>query len=207
MKALLIVDVQNDFCRGGALPVPGGELVVPAINALMPQFDVIAATMDWHPANHTSFAVNHLGCSAYQTVPLLDGAETTLWPAHCVQWTGGAMLHRELDTGRIEQIFPKGTDPSTECFSGFHDSAIHHTQTSHELGRLNSWLSSRGVTDLHICGLATEYCVKATVLDALRLRYITVVESAACRGVGLGPSDIQDAFNAMYLAGAIIKVF
>lgn len=194
MRALILVDIQNDFCTGGALAVPNGEAVVPLANRLMPLADVVAATQDWHPADHGSFAVNHPGALPF-TMAELGGLPQILWPAHCVQGTTGARLHPDLDTQRITKVFPKGTDPDIDNYSGFFDNGRRKATG------LADWLLAQGISDLLICGLATDYCVKATAIDAAQLGFTTTVVTDACRGVGLKPDDIGEALDAMRAAG------
>lgn len=197
MRALILVDIQNDFCPGGALAVADGDAVVAAANALMQQHDLVVATQDWHPADHRSFAVNQGGHQAYDVIDL-DGLPQVLWPAHCVQWTGGALFHPALDTRRIACVFPKGTDRAVDSYSGFFDNARRHSTG------LADWLRARSVDEVGIVGLATDYCVKATAIDAAELGFRTRVHRHACRGVGLGPGDIAAAIDAMRSAGVDI---
>ena len=197
MKALVIVDLQNDFLPGGALGVREGDLIVPLVNQLMADYEVVVATMDWHPADHGSFAVNHEGREVYEEV-LLGGLPQTLWPVHCVQWTGGAMLASGLESRRLARVFPKGEQRLVDSYSGFADNG----------GRgdtgLGGWLRERGVTEVDVCGLATEFCVKFTVLDALRLRFEVRLLAEACRGVELTAGDCERAIGEMAAAGAVI---
>ena len=197
MRALILVDIQNDFCTGGALAVPNGEAVVPLANRLMPLADVVVATQDWHPADHGSFAVNHPGALPF-TMAELGGLPQILWPAHCVQGTTGARFHPDLDTRRITKVFPKGTDPGIDSYSGFFDNGRRKATG------LGDWLHAQGITGLLICGLATDYCVKATAIDAAQLGFTTTVVTDACRGVGLKPDDISEALDAMRAAGVRI---
>ncbi|GDY11785.1 nicotinamidase/pyrazinamidase [Planctomycetota bacterium] len=194
MRALILVDIQNDFCTGGALAVPNGEAVVPAANHLMSLADVVVATQDWHPADHGSFAVNHPGGVPF-TMAELGGLPQILWPAHCVQGTAGARFHPDLDTQRIAKVFPKGTDPGIDSYSGFFDNGRRKATG------LGDWLQAQGISDVLICGLATDYCVKATAIDAAQLGFITTIVTDACRGVGLKPDDIGEALDAMRTAG------
>ncbi len=190
MKALIIVDVQNDFCPGGALPVPEGDSVVEVINRIQPAFDLVVATQDWHPADHGSFAANHPGSRPGEQIDLA-GLPQILWPVHCVQGTPGAELHPRLDRSRIARVFPKGTDPSVDSYSGFFDNG---RRSSTGLGE---YLNQHGVTDVYVCGLATDYCVKATGLDAVGLGFKTYLIEDACRGVELQPGDVQRAIGEM----------
>jgi nicotinamidase/pyrazinamidase len=192
--ALILVDIQNDFCPGGALAVADGDAVVPLANALMGTVDIVVATQDWHPADHGSFAANHPGRQPFQ-MSELAGLTQVLWPAHCVQWTGGAQFHPGLDSRRIARVFPKGTDPTIDSYSGFFDNGRRRSTG------LGDWLRAQGVDAVAICGLATDYCVKATAIDAAGLGFATSVHLAACRGVGLAPGDIPAAIAAMRAAG------
>ena len=192
-KALLVIDVQNDFCPGGSLPVAGGFDIVPVINELQPLFDVVIATKDWHPTNHSSFAVNH-GKQPGEVI-LLDGLQQILWPAHCVQGSAGAEFVRGLDTEVIEKVFNKGIDPAIDSYSGFFDNG-HKRATG-----LGDYLKQRRVTDVSVVGLATDYCVKWTALDAQQLGLKTSVVLNACRGVNLKPGDVDRAIDEMKQAG------
>jgi nicotinamidase/pyrazinamidase len=197
MKALIIVDVQSDFCPGGALPVPEGDSVVEVINRIQPGFDLVAATQDWHPADHGSFAANHPGCRPGEQIDLA-GLPQILWPVHCVQGTPGAELHPGLDRSRIARVFPKGTDPSVDSYSGFFDNG---RRSSTGLGE---YLNQQGVTDVYVCGLATDYCVNATALDAVRLGFKTFLVEDGCRGVELQPGDVQRAIRQMREQGVVV---
>jgi nicotinamidase/pyrazinamidase len=197
MRALILVDIQNDFCTGGALAVPQGEAVVPIANRLMSLADVVVATQDWHPADHGSFAANHPGRKLFELADL-GGLPQVLWPAHCMQWTGGAQFHPELDTRRITRVFPKGTDPEIDSYSGFFDNG------QRKATGLGDWLKAQRVEEVLVCGLATDYCVKATAIDAVRLGFRTTLVEDACRGVGLQAQDIPAALTAMRQTGVVI---
>ncbi len=197
MNCLIVVDVQNDFCPGGALAVPEGDRVVPVINAVAPRCDLVAATQDWHPAEHGSFAANHPGHKPGDVIDL-DGLEQILWPVHCVQGTAGAGFHPSLDRDRVARVFQKGTDPRIDSYSGFFDNG-HRKATG-----LGAWLRGLGVTEVYVCGLATDYCVKATALDAAELGFKTHVVEDACRGVELRPGDVQRAIGEMRARGVEI---
>jgi nicotinamidase/pyrazinamidase len=196
MNALILVDLQNDFVPGGALPVPDGDAVVPPANRLLVggRFDLVVATQDWHPAGHASFAANHAGRRVGEVIPL-HGLSQVLWPVHCVQETRGAELLPGLDSGRIERVFRKGTDPAIDSYSGFYDNG-HLKATG-----LGDYLRSRGVTDVCILGLATDYCVKFTALDAVQLGFRVRLVADACRGVNLQPGDVDRAVEEMRTAG------
>src|SRR6185437_15658622 len=159
MKALIVVDVQNDFLPGGALAVPEGDRVVPVCNRLMEVFEVVIATQDWHPVDHASFAVNHPGHSAGDVIDL-NGLPQVLWPVHCVQETRGAMFAPGLEAGRCTGVFRQGTDTEIDSYSGFFDNG-HRKATG-----LGEYLAGLNVSDVYVCGLATDYCVKFTALDA-----------------------------------------
>lgn len=195
MKTLLLIDIQNDFLPGGALAVPEGDLIIPVVNALLPRFDLIVATQDWHPADHGSFAASHPGAVPFSQGEL-NGLPQTFWPVHCVQNTGGALFAPGLDTRRISRVFAKGTDPALDSYSGFYDNG-HRASTG-----LAAWLRGRGVRALTVAGLATDYCVKFTVLDALAEGFEVDVATAACRGVNLQPGDSEKALAEMRDAGA-----
>ncbi len=192
--ALIVVDVQNDFIPGGALPTRGGGEVVPVINRIQPRFDLRVATQDWHPKDHGSFASNHPGRKPGETIEL-NGLPQVLWPDHCVQESWGAALHRDLDMARVDQVIRKGTDPAIDSYSGFFDN-----------GRLKAtglegWLRDRAVTDVYVTGLATDYCVLWTARDALDLGFRTHAIEDACRGVELKDGDIARAFDEMRSLG------
>ena len=176
--ALILVDIQNDFCPGGSLAVREGDQIVPIVNELQKHFDLVIATKDWHPIGHASFE--------------------TLWPPHCVQGTPGAEFVPALDTTRITRTFLKGTDMEVDSYSGFFDNE-HRRATG-----LGDYLKAQGVTDVVITGLATDYCVKFTALDALQLGFRTVVVRDACRGVEVNPGDTERALAEMREAGAEI---
>jgi nicotinamidase/pyrazinamidase len=193
-KALLMVDLQNDFCSGGHLAVPGGEEVIPLANRLQPFFQHVIATKDWHPEDHTSFAVNHPGRSVGEEIMLGDVLQV-LWPAHCVQDTQGAEFHAGLDTKRVEKIFHKGTNKFIDSYSAFFDNA-HLASTG-----LGDYLKNEKITDIYIIGRATDYCVKFSALDAAKLGFHVYIIEDACRGVELHTGDIASAIAEMRLAG------
>ncbi len=195
--ALILVDIQNDFCTGGALAVPHGEDVVPIANKLMREVPVVVATQDWHPPGHGSFASTRPGRSPFEMAEL-GGLPQVLWPDHCVQWSGGARFHPGLDTSRIMRVFPKGTDAGIDSYSGFFDNG------KRKATGLADWLRAHGIERVRVCGLATDYCVKATAIDARSLGFETVLVEDACRGVGLTPTAVADAVQAMRAAGVRI---
>jgi nicotinamidase/pyrazinamidase len=195
MKALIIVDVQNDFCPGGALAVQNGNAVVPVINSILPAFDVVVATQDWHPLNHGSFAANHPGAKVGDVLEL-GGLPQVMWPIHCVQDTPGAAFHPDLDISGLDGVFQKGTDPAVDSYSGFFDNGRLHATG------LGEFLKARGIGQVFICGLATDYCVKWTALDAVSLGFHTFVVADATRGVDLMPGDSEKALIEVTAAGA-----
>lgn len=193
-QALVIVDVQNDFIPGGALPAKDGEEVVPVINRVQARFDLVVATQDWHPANHGSFASNHPGHEPGEIIDL-HGLQQILWPDHCVQGTWGAELHRELDRSRIATIMYKGTDPAIDSYSTFFDNG-HRKATG-----LESLLRSNAVRDVYLAGLATDYCVLWSARDSVHLGFRTHVIIDGCRGVELRPGDSERAVEEMRALG------
>jgi nicotinamidase/pyrazinamidase len=195
MKALLLVDIQNDFCPGGALEVPEGDQVIPIANRLMDQFELVVATKDWHPANHGSFAANHPWRRPGQVIEL-DGLEQILWPIHCVQHSFGSEFARTLETDQIDKIFYKGTAPEIDSYSGFFDNG-HRKATG-----LEAYLKEKGVKELYVLGLAQDYCVKFTVLDALQLGFDTYLITDATRPVELKEGDGERALAEMKEKGA-----
>jgi nicotinamidase/pyrazinamidase len=196
-RALIIVDLQNDFVPGGALPVTGGDQIIPVVNQLQPFFDLVVATQDWHPANHGSFAANHEKGRPFE-LSTLGGLPQVLWPIHCVQNTRGAEFVSALNTSMIGKIFHKGTDPAIDSYSGFFDNG-HRKSTG-----LGDYLQGQGVTDVYIVGLATDYCVKFTALDAQQLGFKTHLIQDACRGVDIKPGDVEQALAEMQQAGVQI---
>ena len=196
-RALILVDIQNDFMPGGALAVPEGDAVVPVANALMPHFDIVVASQDWHPLDHGSFASNHVGREPGE-LGELAGLPQVMWPDHCVQETAGAEFVEELDFGRAPggvEVFQKGTDPSIDSYSAFFDNG-HRKATG-----LGEWLKERAVDEVVILGVATDYCVKYTALDAAQLGFeVTLVEDG-CRAVNLTPTDGAAAIEEMREAG------
>lgn len=197
MRALILVDIQNDFLPGGALAVPDGDAVVPVANALMPGFSLVVATQDWHPADHGSFAANHPGRRPGEVIAL-GGLSQVLWPVHCVQGTRGAEFADGLDRARIGRVFVKGTDPEIDSYSGFFD---NERRKSTGLGE---FLRAAGVDEVVVLGLATDYCVKFTALDALSLGLRTVLVVDGCRGVELQAGDSARAIEAVRAAGGVV---
>lgn len=196
MKTLILVDIQNDFCPGGALAVSTGNAVVPIANQLMPKFDLVVATQDWHPAGHKSFASqNNISVG---DVFDLNGIQQIAWPDHCIQNTHGAEFVAELNANHINKIFPKGTDTEIDSYSGFFDND-HRNATG-----LGAFLKEKNGTEVFIMGLATDYCVKFTALDAIKLGFKTKLIIDGCRGVELSPGDIETAITEMKNAGVEI---
>jgi nicotinamidase/pyrazinamidase len=193
MKTLVLVDIQYDFLPGGALAVAHGDEVVAVANRLIPSFPLIVATQDWHPADHGSFASNHPGKKPGDVIEL-GGMPQVLWPPHCVQGTHGAELVQELHRERIRKVFRKGTDPGIDSYSGFYDNG-HSKSTG-----MGEWLKGMGANSLYIMGLATDYCVKATALDARALGFAAAVVEDGCRAVELEPGDGERAFAEMAAA-------
>lgn len=198
MKALILVDIQNDFLPGGALAVPGGDQIVSLANDLMEEFDIVVATQDWHPPDHGSFAANHPGKEVFESIEL-SGLRQTLWPVHCVRDTSGAEFAPGLEVGRITRVFQKGTRPEVDSYSGFHDNGHRHSTGMAE------WLREQGVTHVTVCGLATDYCVKFTALDAIREGFQVTLARAASRGVDLMAGDVDRAVEEMRGAGIEIQ--
>ncbi|HYO07892.1 MAG TPA: bifunctional nicotinamidase/pyrazinamidase [Tepidisphaeraceae bacterium] len=193
-RALILVDLQNDFVPGGALAVRGGDAVVPIANRLQPAFDLIVASKDWHPRDHGSFAVNHASRRIGEVIDL-NGLPQVLWPAHCVQGTPGAEFVPGLDTSRVEKVFHKGIDPGIDSYSALFDNG-HRRSTG-----MGEHLRGRGVSTVYLCGLATDYCVKFTALDARQAGFDVVVIEDACRGIDLQPGDSAAALDAVRRAG------
>ena len=194
MKALILVDIQNDFLPGGALAVPHGDEVIPVANRVQRAFDLVVATQDWHPAKHGSFAASHPGRKPGE-VATLGGLPQVMWPVHCVQDSNGAAFAAALDTRRVARVFPKGTDVEIDSYSGFFDNG-HKKATG-----LGDFLRARGVTEVYVLGLATDYCVKATALDARQLGFTTHLILDGCRGVELHAGDVERALAEMRAAG------
>jgi len=194
-SALLLVDIQNDFLPGGALPVPEGDRVVPIANRLQARFPLVIATQDWHPVAHRSFAANWPGRQVGDVVEVA-GLDQILWPVHCVQDTPGAAFAPGLETTSIRHVARKGTCPDIDSYSGFFDNGHRHATGLHD------YLREQEATQLYVLGLATDYCVKFTVLDALELGYDTWLIEDGCRGVELAPGDVRNAIDAMAAAGA-----
>jgi nicotinamidase/pyrazinamidase len=195
--ALLVIDVQNDFCPGGGLAVTAGDAVVPVINGLMPRFDEVLLTQDWHPPGHRSFASAHLGRSPFETVQMPYGAQT-LWPDHCVQGTPGADFHPGLNTTPARLVIRKGFRPAIDSYSAFFEND-RQTPTG-----LTGYLRERGLRRLFLCGLATDYCVAYSALDARAQGFEVTVLLDACRAIDLGGS-LAAALEQMRNAGVMLE--
>src|SRR5262245_4737771 len=195
-RALLIVDVQNGFCANGNLPVPGGEEVVPEINRLIAEgdYDFIVASQDWHPPHHKSFASQHAGKKPFE-MGSLGGKPQVMWPDHCVQGTRDAELHPDLDTDRIHFVQRKGEDSEVDSYSAFRD---NHAEQRTGLDRE---LMKRGVGELDICGLATDYCVKFSALDAVALLPGVKVRVIENESRGITPVGGAEAVRELRRAG------
>ncbi len=192
MKALIIVGIQYDFLPGGALPVKDGDAIIPLLNKLQQYFDTVIATQDWHPENHSSFASNHPGRKKFDEI-YLHGAPQTLWPDYCVQCTHGAELSRLLNQNRIEAIIRKGMDPNLDSYSGFYDN--DHKRSTGLLG----YLKTKDVREVHVAGLAGDYSVYYTALDALREGFKAYIIEDATRS--LSHESFDEAMSVFTSAG------
>ena len=197
MKTLILVDLQNDFLPGGSLAVPRGDEVIAVANRIMPSYELVVATQDWHPPGHKSFASEHAGHAVGEVIHW-EGLDQGLWPDHCVQNTFGAELTVDLDRTRIDEVVQKGTDPNLDSYSGFFDNG-HRQKTD-----LDAVLRSHVVTSIDVMGLALDVCVKYTCLDAVELGYQTRLLLEGCRAVDLKPGDGDRAVEAMREAGVEI---
>jgi len=198
-RALLVVDVQNGFCANGNLPVPGGEAVVPVINRLMAEggYDLIVASQDWHPPDHKSFASQHPGKKPFE-MGSLRGRPQVMWPDHCVQGSRDAEFHPELDRNRIHLVQRKGEDRETDSYSAFRD---NHAERS---TGLDAELKRHGIEQLDVCGLATDYCVKFSALDAVAMLpgvEVRVIENASR---GITPEGVKSAYEELRQAGVAV---
>ena len=194
--ALIVIDVQNDFCPGGALAVPGGDEIVPGINALMAEAGAVILTQDWHPAGHSSFASSHAGKSPYDMIDMPYGPQV-LWPDHCIQGTHGAAFHPDLDTTRADMIVRKGYRPQIDSYSAFFEND-HETPTG-----LDGYLRTRGIDSLTMVGLATDFCVNFSAVDAARLGFAVTVRTDLCRAIDLDGS-LAAARSGMEQAGVTL---
>ncbi|WP_298859177.1 bifunctional nicotinamidase/pyrazinamidase [uncultured Sulfitobacter sp.] len=196
MHALLVIDVQNDFCPGGALAVAGGDEIVAGINAFMGQFDAVILTQDWHPAGHSSFASVHDGKAPYDMIEMPYGAQV-LWPDHCTQGTEGAAFHPLLKTDCADLIIRKGYNPAIDSYSAFFEND-HKTPTG-----LEGYLRTRGIKEVTLVGLALDFCVNFSAVDAAQLGFKTHVRTELCRAIDLNGS-LTEATNAMAGAGVAV---
>jgi len=190
---LLIIDVQNDFCPGGALAVADGDAVVPVINRLALRFDHVVLTQDWHPAGHSSFATSHPGSAVFEAIDMPYGRQT-LWPDHCVQGTSGAAFHPQLATDRAELVIRKGFRPAIDSYSAFYEND-RRTPTG-----MAGYLRERSLGRIFLAGLATDFCVRYSAIDARRLGFTTVLIEAGCRAIDLEGS-LEAAWAEMSAAG------
>lgn len=195
-NALIVIDLQNDFCPGGALAVPDGEAIVPGINALMDEFDSVILTQDWHPAGHSSFASSHAGKAPYDMVDMPYGPQV-LWPDHCVQGSPGAAFHSDLDTTRANLIIRKGYSPDIDSYSAF----FENDQTTPT--GLEGYLRTRGISRLTLVGLATDFCVSYSARDAARLGFSVTVRRDLCRAIDLDGS-LANALEGMAANGVTL---
>jgi len=196
-SALILIDLQNDFCSKGSLEVPDADAIIPLANRLSGCFDLVVATKDWHPKDHLCFASNHPGKKVNEIITIGD-IKQILWPDHCIQETKGSEFHPDLNTAPINKIFYKGSNKNIDSYSAFFDNA-HLSETG-----LASYLHEQGIKDVHMMGLATDYCVKYSCLDAVRLGFNTYVIKDACRGVNLKEEDSAKAFEEMSREGVKI---
>lgn len=195
-EALIVIDLQNDFCPGGALAVAGGDQITGGINALMEDFAAVILTQDWHPADHASFAANHPGAAPFSVTDMPYGPQV-LWPTHCVIGSPGAALHRDLRTDSAQMVLRKGFRPGIDSYSAFFEND-RSTPTG-----LEGYLDSRGITQLTLVGLATDFCVAYSALDAVRLGYKVSVRRDLCRAIDLNGS-LEEARRQMIDAGVVL---
>jgi nicotinamidase/pyrazinamidase len=197
MRGLILVDLQNDFVAGGALAVPDGDAVIEVANRLLPHFDFIVATQDWHPVGHESFATSHPGHEVGEVVDL-HGLPQVLWPPHCVQESRGAEFVSTLNTASFDHVVRKGTDPTIDSYSGFFDNGRRKKTV------MTALLREAGVDEVWVMGLATDYCVKFTALDAVHEGFRTLLVADGCRAVNLSPTDGSAAIQELLSAGVKI---
>lgn len=196
-NALIVIDVQSDFCPGGALAVAGGDQIIPRINRLMDEFATVILTQDWHPASHLSFAANHAGAAPFSLTTMAYGPQV-LWPTHCVQGSRGAAFHPDLRSDRAQLILRKGFRPEIDSYSAFFEND-RSTATG-----LDGYLRDRRVTAVTLVGLATDYCVAYSALDAARLGLATTLLQGACRAIDLDGS-LGKALSEMHAAGVALE--
>ncbi len=197
MHALIVIDVQNDFCPGGALAVAGGDEIIAPINSLMPTFDAVVLTQDWHPAGHSSFAGSHDGKAPFDMIDMPYGPQV-LWPEHCVQGSAGAAFHAQLDVDRADLVIRKGFRPQIDSYSAFFEND-HETPTG-----LDGYLRTRGITRLTMVGLALDYCVNFSAVDAARLGFEVTVRRDLTRAIDLAGS-LATANEGMTAAGVTLS--
>ncbi|AXI40831.1 bifunctional nicotinamidase/pyrazinamidase [Sulfitobacter sp. SK011] len=196
MQALIVIDVQNDFCPGGALAVPQGDAIVQGINTMMADFDAVILTQDWHPAGHSSFASAHQGSAPYDMIEMPYGPQA-LWPDHCIQGSMGAKFHMELQQDRADLIIRKGYNPAIDSYSAFFEND-HKTPTG-----LEGYLRTRGISKLTMVGLALDFCVNYSAVDAAKLEFDVTVQKGLCRAIDLNGS-LGAAVSGMQAAGVNI---
>lgn len=195
-SALIVIDVQNDFCPGGALAVAGGAEIIPDINAAMEDFDAVILTQDWHPSGHSSFASSHAGKAPFEMTQMPYGPQV-LWPDHCIQGSTGAALHGALDTDRADMIIRKGYNPAIDSYSAFFEND-HKTPTG-----LDGYLRTRGITHLTLVGLALDFCVNFSAVDAAQLGFDVTVRQDLCRAIDMDGS-LCAALDGMTAAGVAL---
>ena len=196
MQALVVIDVQNDFCPGGALVVAGGDDIVQGINALMNEFDAVILTQDWHPAGHSSFASSHAGKAPMDLIDMPYGPQM-LWPDHCIIGSMGAKFHTELHQDRADLIIRKGYNPAIDSYSAFFEND-HKTPTG-----LEGYLRTRGITGVTMVGLALDFCVNYSAVDAARQGFEVTVQQDLCRAIDMGGS-LAAAVDGMRAAGVTL---
>ena len=197
MNALILVDIQNDFMPGGPLAVPGGDEIIPLVNELQNSFSLVVATQDWHPQSHKSFASNHPGKKAFESI-MLHGLEQVLWPDHCIQGSIGAQIHPSIIVNKVEGIFRKGMDPEIDSYSGFYDNGYKKSTG------LAGYLRERKIKKVYVCGLAADYCVYYTAKDSLKENFETYFIEDATRAID--PNGFVKAMeNILFSGGQIIK--
>ena len=196
-RALIVIDVQNDFCPGGALAVAGGDEIVSGINARMQEFDAVILTQDWHPAGHSSFATTH-NADPMSMIDMPYGPQV-LWPDHCIIGSQGAAFHKDLNTDAADMIIRKGFNPAIDSYSAFFEND-HTTPTG-----LTGYLNTRGITDLTMVGLATDFCVNFSAVDAAKLGFQVTVHEALCRAIDFDGS-LEAAKNGMTKAGVTLEM-
>ena len=194
MDCLLLIDLQNDFMPGGALEVPKGDEVIAVANQLSSRFEFVVASQDWHPPQHQSFASQHRGRKPGETIQL-RGVTQVLWPDHCVQGTHGAEFHQGLEQGRVSEVVQKGTASDIDSYSAFFDNARLRSTG------LGDRLRERGVDTVYLLGLATDYCVRFSALDAASLGFKVKVVPEGCRGIDLNSGDVQRSWDELRKAG------